>query len=114
MWTADPKEMNSGWVGERVAVPHVDDIKLISKIKNWNQGSIEDAKDSTRWGPNQFPSFGGTGQIWESISKLIPQQWFRFGHTVSSINSEKKTIYIVKTDPDLFSEIRSSNIHSTS
>ncbi len=26
----DPKEMNSDWVGERVAVPNVDDIK--SKI----------------------------------------------------------------------------------
>ena len=99
VWTVDPREMNSDWVGEHVAVPNVDVIK--SKIAQWNHNltNRQNAKDSN-WGPNQmfeFPAHGGTGQIWKSVSGLIPQGWFRFGHVVTSVNSEKKVLDIVTT-----------------
>ena len=52
VWTVDPREMNSDWVGERVAVPNVNDIK--SKIAKWNHNHTNrhNPKDSN-WGPNQ-------------------------------------------------------------
>ena len=105
VWTVDPREMNSDWVGERVAVPDVDVIK--SKIAQWNSNNTNGhkAKDSN-WGPNQmfdFPAFGGTGQIWKSVSQLIPQDWFRFGHIATSINSEKKVLDIITTQGHAYS-----------
>ena len=105
VWTVDPREMNSDWVGERVAVPDADVIK--SKIAQWNSNNTNGhkAKDSN-WGPNQmfeFPAFGGTGQIWKSVSELIPQDWFRFGHRVSSICSEKKVLDVVTTQGQAYS-----------
>ena len=100
VWTVDPREMNSDWVGECVAIPNVDVIKSIIAKWNHNHTNRQDAKDSN-WGPNQmfeFPTHGGTGQIWKSVSGLIPQGWFRFGHVVTSVNSEKKVMDIVTTN----------------
>ena len=86
VWTVDPKEMNTVWVGERVAVP---DLK---KMKSKN-GTSKDSK----WGPNcffRFPRFNGTGGIWKSVSDLLPQGWLHFGHEVTKINIENKTLDI--------------------
>ena len=98
VWTIDPKQMNSDWVGERVAVPNVDIIK--SKIAQWNHDRIKNTRDSN-WGPNkqfEFPKYGGTGHIWKRVSSLIPYSWFRFGHEVTSINSENKLLKIATMD----------------
>ena len=95
VWTVDPKEMNSDWVGERVAVPDVEEIK--SKIVQTTFNG-DDAKDSN-WGPNQkfeFPTAGGTGGIWKHVTKLIPPTWFFFRHRVSAVNSEKKIVNFVQ------------------
>ncbi len=98
VWTVDPKEMNTDWVGERVAVPDVNEIKENIEQLSHNPESIQKAKDSN-WGPNKmftFPAVGGTGQIWESVSKFVPQHWFRFGQAVVSINYESKYVDILK------------------
>ena len=105
VWTVDPKQMNSDWVGERVAVPNVDDIK--SKIAEWNTNkkSVKKATDSN-WGPNQmfeFPAVGGTGQIWKSVSELVPQSWFRFGHKVLSIRSDIKVLDVAVEHGEAYS-----------
>ena len=47
VWTVDPHEMNSVWVGERVAVPNVKQIK--SKIASLEK---EEALKDSAWGPN--------------------------------------------------------------
>ncbi len=103
VWTVDPKEMNSDWVGERVAVPDVD--KISEKIEKWNRDKKLEAKDSN-WGPNKmftFPAVGGTGQIWENVSKFVPKGWFRFGHTVTSIDSANKNIEILGSNKESYS-----------
>ena len=98
VWTVDPTEMNSVWVGERVAVPDIAEIKL--KIAEYDNGNI--AKDSA-WGPNnvfRFPRINGTGGLWQAVADLLPSEWFRFRHEVISINIDTNTV-MVKTDPHL-------------
>ena len=56
MWAHPANEMNSIWVGERVATIKFDDI--LSNVIN--------RRDAAAWGPNaqfRYP-MNGTGQIW--------------------------------------------------
>ncbi|VDK70457.1 unnamed protein product, partial [Litomosoides sigmodontis] len=77
VWTVKPDEMNSIWVGTRVAkMAHEKLEELCAK----------DAKDLQEvdfgWGPNakfMFPKRYGTGSIWKSMSDKLPSKWFRFG-----------------------------------
>lgn len=58
--------MQCDWLGERVAP--VDVSRAISNV-------IHNREDAG-WGPNavfRFPKQGGTGAIWKSVSKLLPQ-----------------------------------------
>ena len=92
VWTVNSTEMNSVWVGERVAVPDIEKIK--AKIR----AGGDTAKDS-EWGPNKFfrfPQFDGTGGIWTAVSKLVPQKWFHYGHRVVSVNLEEKYVEFVE------------------
>ncbi|KAK3740593.1 hypothetical protein QZH41_001063 [Actinostola sp. cb2023] len=85
VWTVDPKEMNSLWVGERVAVPSIEKIK-----------ANRESKDSD-WGPNRcfrFPKFHGTGGIWQSVADLLPSGWFHFKHRVDGIDIQHKTLSV--------------------
>ena len=99
VWTVPTVEMNSVWVGERVAVPDIN--KLKAKI-----ASGGNAKDS-QWGPNRlfrFPRHGGTGGIWSAMSNLLPQKWFHYNHKVIEINVKGKYVTVktnsVKNKPD--------------
>ncbi len=92
VWTVNTTEMNSAWVGERVAVPDIKKIK--KKITDFNEGKI--VKDSA-WGPNsffRFPSFNGTGNIWRGVADLIPRDWFKFQTTVSAVDLDSKTLFL--------------------
>ena len=92
VWTIDPTEMNSVWVGERVAVPDI--AKLKAKIAAYDKGTP--AKDSA-WGPNnvfRFPKYSGTGAIWQAVGDLLPRQWFKFHHKVISINTNTKSLMV--------------------
>ena len=98
VWTVDPTEMNSVWVGERVAVPDIAKIK--HKIAEYDNGTAP--KDSA-WGPNnifRFPKYSGTGGIWQALADLLPPQWFKFHHKVIGIDIDRKTV-IVETDSQL-------------
>ncbi|XP_038074889.1 uncharacterized protein LOC119742791 isoform X1 [Patiria miniata] len=95
VWTVDTTEMNSVWVGERVAVPNATAIK--DKIHKANSGKL--AKDS-EWGPNRFfrfPRYNGTGGIWSSVAKLLPRSWFKFHEKVIEIDVDNKVITIEST-----------------
>ena len=92
VWTVDPTEMNSVWVGERVAVPDIAKIK--AKIAAFDSGAP--AKDSA-WGPNnvfRFPKYNGTGGIWQAVADLLPHEWFRFHHKVTGININTKSVVV--------------------
>ncbi|XP_038054872.1 uncharacterized protein LOC119727075 [Patiria miniata] len=92
IWTVDTKEMNSAWVGERVAVPDIEEIK--TKIDEVDSGA--NAKDS-EWGPNRFfryPKYNGTGGMWESVARRIPRRWFNFHSKVIGIDVDRKEITV--------------------
>merc|ERR1719331_2875760 len=64
VWAHPPVEMNSIWVGERVATIRFKDI--LSNVIN--------RRDAPAWGPNaqfRYP-MNGTGQIWVKIFELLP------------------------------------------
>ena len=92
VWTVDTTEMNSVWVGERVAVPDIAKIKL--KIAAYDNGTS--AKDSA-WGPNnvfRFPRYNGTGGIWQAVADLLPRGWFEFHHEVIGINIDTNSLKV--------------------
>ena len=92
VWTVDPTEMNSVWVGERVAVPDIAKIKL--KIAEYGNGTS--AEDSA-WGLNnvfRFPTYNGTGGIWEAVAERLPRDWFKFHHKVTGINIDTNSITV--------------------
>lgn len=111
VWTVDPNQMNSVWVGERVAVPDIEKIKAKIATKGKNEDS--------EWGPNKFfrfPKFGGTGGIWTAISKLLPQEWFHFDHQVTKISINRQTITVKthqKSKTEQYSRIKYDVLMST-
>ena len=93
VWTVDPKEMNSVWVGERVAIPNIEKIKAKIELRKKNQV----LRDSG-WGPNKlfrFPRYGGTGGLWKTVAHQLPQGWFHFRHKVIGIDIEKKRLKVI-------------------
>ena len=92
VWTVDQTEMNSDWVGERVAVPSVAEIE--AKIAHYD--SQQKALDSG-WGPNRFfkfPRAGGTGAIWQAIAGKLPPSIFRYNHKCIAINPIRKQLRV--------------------
>ena len=94
VWTVDPHEMNSVWVGERVAVPDIKKIKAkIAALEN-GTGILKDSA----WGPNnffRFPRYGGTGGLWENVTKRLPQGWFHFNQKAHSIDLKRRVIEVI-------------------
>ena len=92
VWTVDPNEMNSVWVGERVAVPDIAKIKR--KIAAYDNGVP--VNDSS-WGPNnnfRFPKYHGTGGIWQAVADLLPHEWFKFHHKVTGVNIDTNSLKV--------------------
>ena len=92
VWTVDPTEMNSVWVGERVAVPDIAKIKR--KIAAYDNGVP--VNDSS-WGPNnnfRFPKYHGTGGIWQAVADLLPHEWFKFHHKVTGVNIDTNSLKV--------------------
>jgi len=81
--------MQCKWLGERVAAPS---LRLV--VKN---AITRTAAPS--WGPNatfRFPTRGGTGGIWDAVTKLLPEDKLQFGQkaSVQSVDLEKKEAII--------------------
>jgi protoporphyrinogen oxidase len=87
VWAYPPAMMNSGWVGERVAVPPLDKVL---------QGVCLE-QDEVSWGPNntfRFPKFGGTGAIWRALAKRVPTEHLRLGDGVEGIDTANKQVLL--------------------
>ncbi|XP_022089033.1 uncharacterized protein LOC110978385 isoform X2 [Acanthaster planci] len=98
VWTVDTTEMNTVWVGERVAVPDINKIK--AKIAAYDNGSrLEDSG----WGPNRFfrfPRYNGTGGIWQGVASLLPQEWFQFRTEVTGVDLDSKRLFLKNRGDD--------------
>ncbi|WAQ88655.1 hypothetical protein PtA15_10A74 [Puccinia triticina] len=71
--------MQCKWLGEQVATP-------LLKLALHKQ-------EAGNWGPNatlKFSEHGGTGAIWKAVSQYIPQDRFRFGRQLGSIDGQKR------------------------
>ena len=91
VWTVNSTEMNSIWVGERVAVPDINTIK--SNIAAAKANKLEDAA----WGPNRlfrFPKYGGTGGVWKGVASKLPQGWFHYRSKVVRVDLDNKQIKV--------------------
>jgi len=86
VWATRAENMNSRWVGERVATIDVDDV-----VRRFNANQT-----SKPWGPNalfRYP-MNGTGAIWQSVYDSLPRSRFRFGATVTGIDLDNKRIVV--------------------
>lgn len=85
VWAYHPRQMDTGWMGERVA--QVDLMRILSNLVL--------KQDDLGWGPNStfsFPLRGGTGAIWKSLCAQLPQDRLRFEHRLTSLNMKKRVV----------------------
>lgn len=85
VWGYDPSEMNTEWMGERVAT--VDLARITANILS--------GKDDASWGPNntfRFPLRGGTGAIWQQVYEKVDPSKFRFNATVVGVDADAKVL----------------------
>ena len=85
VWGYPPDRMSVSWMGERVAVPDIERIKR----------NIREGRDDVSWGPNnrfRFPLYGGTGEIWRGVARLLPGERMRYGARIESIDLDGKTV----------------------
>ncbi|CAJ0920873.1 unnamed protein product, partial [Mesorhabditis belari] len=98
VWTVDPVKMSPNWVGTRVAkLPQ----EKLEELCAMNQDEL--AKADFGWGPNSvftFPKYGGTGNVWNSMCKKLPENWFKFNSKVIGINYEEKTVEYLEKGND--------------
>ncbi len=85
VWAYPPPMMDHHWIGERVSVPGLGGV-----LK-----SICTGQDEISWGPNKvfrFPKQGGTGAVWESIGKSLPNGKIRLNCAVTEIDAKKRRV----------------------
>ncbi|AAR26880.1 FirrV-1-B5 [Feldmannia irregularis virus a] len=83
VWAHDLATMSKEWVSARVA--HVDSFAVVQNAMNYTECGV--------WGPNRhfrFPQRGGTGVIYETIARLLPQDKLLLSKKVVGINPETK------------------------
>ena len=86
VWTVDPSEMGTQWLGERV--------QPFDKKALWDR--IHDGAPDIRWGPNNrflFPKNGGTGEIWNRLGNSLPQENVMTSSEVVKIDAKNKIVY---------------------
>lgn len=87
VWAHPLDSMDFRWVGERVAVPSLEQAMK----------SICLQEDQVSWGPNRrfrFPLRGGTGAIWRSLAARIPAKNLRLGARASRVDAESRSLRI--------------------
>lgn len=94
VWAYPPDELNTEWLGERVAIPDVERV-----LRN-----IFEDKDDVSWGPNntfRFPKHGGTGAIWREAARRLPQENLRFNAQVEFVDTKKKTVRLAGSGEEI-------------
>ncbi|VDO14761.1 unnamed protein product [Haemonchus placei] len=90
VWTVEPSKMSPNWVGTRVAkLPQ----EKLEELCAMSQEELSTADFG--WGPNScftFPKYGGTGNVWNSMAKKLPENWFKYSTKVVGIDATAKCI----------------------
>uniref|UniRef100_A0A0N5AJ30 Amino_oxidase domain-containing protein n=1 Tax=Syphacia muris TaxID=451379 RepID=A0A0N5AJ30_9BILA len=90
VWTVELEEMNSVWVGTRVALLPQEKLEQLCSLTE-----DELKKADFGWGPNKFfafPTYGGTGSVWKAISDNLPKKWIEYNSNVTDIDAEQRLI----------------------
>lgn len=85
VWAHDPAELDTGWMGERVAP-----VDLARVLRN-----LVFRRDDTGWGPNavfRFPARGGTGAIWRALADRLPRERLRLDTRVVRIAADARRL----------------------
>lgn len=85
VWAHPPSQMNSSWVGERVAI--VDLARVLANLVL--------KKDDVSWGPNNtfmFPKRGGTGAIWQACADQLPKENLILNSRVVDIDLQRRRV----------------------
>jgi len=85
VWGYPLDVLGTRWVGERVAVPDLEQIRR----------NIREQRDDCGWGPNtrfRFPLTGGTGAIWKAVASRLDQERFVFGDRVAGIDPNARIV----------------------
>ncbi len=85
VWAYPLELIGQQWMGERVAVPDLE--KVLAGI------CLEE--DQVSWGPNhtfRFPKQGGTGAVWRSLAKRLPEENLKFGERVVSVDVNQRKV----------------------
>lgn len=101
VWAYPVEELAWSWVGERVAPV---DLKKIL------YNAIYD-KMNVSWGPNatfRFPNYGGTGAIWNSLAKKLPQNKLKLNKQVSHVDITAKVITFADGTTEKYDALLSS------
>lgn len=89
VWAHELEEMSYCWIGERVARVSIPQI-----VRN-----IVLQQDDVGWGPNaefRFPKRGGTGEIWRTLCRRLPQSQVMLGNRIISIDPHKKIATLMR------------------
>ena len=85
LWACPLEQMSADWIAERVAVPDLEQI-LQSVCLN---------EDQTHWGPNatfRYPKTGGTGFVWQSVARELPEDSISLDAAVTYIDPESQVV----------------------
>ena len=85
VWAYPPSEMNTGWMGDRVAT--IDLKRILANLVH--------QRDEVSWGPNatfRFPEHGGTGAIWSTLASRLPAERLAAGRRVASVDPAAKVV----------------------
>jgi protoporphyrinogen oxidase len=84
VWANPLELMSYHWVGDRVAVPTLEELDQ----------AVESMNDKVDWGPNntfRFPRRGGTGAVWMALAAQLDSRCLRLGDGVVEINPQSRT-----------------------
>lgn len=85
VWAYPPEELNTRWLGERVAIPNLERVLT----------NILMERDDVSWGPNntfRFPRHGGTGAIWRECARRLPQERLLFGAEAAFFDTARRRV----------------------
>jgi len=85
VWAHSLDTMDFRWVGERVAVPSLEQAMKAICLD----------EDQVSWGPNRrfrFPRYGGTGAIWRSLAKRIPARNLQLSTNIEKIDADARIL----------------------
>src|SRR5690606_18825953 len=69
------------------------------------------SKDDLSWGPNntfQFPTYGGTGEIWRRVADLVGPEYLHLNKEIVAIDSENKRIQFRDGSSDHYDQLIST------